>query len=195
MTFAKLIHKFTPHLYNYDMDTKKKLPPISQAEKSALCEELFRRFKIAVINRDYVCEIRQNGNLWERKAVSRKFFNSEVVVYTIKNYLIVFLPQSEAPIVMQKFDYPIELSSIGGTDFFVKHINGNLPRFEKYCWSVADKCYYVTDLGNDVPAAFKALGERGIEHEWRRIYYHKNSCAKSIDNTMFYDYIAKLWEE
>ena len=189
---------FTPLVsYKIDIDMEKKYNvPISEAEKNKFYETVFKEHKVAIISSDYVCEIKleTTNKFWMRKNISRKFYNMEIAIYQVHNFLIVFLARSETPILLKKFDHPIELSADEGHDFIIKHISDKGETYEKYQWLERKQEYAAINYGDVVPDGYTPLPQRGSDHQWQRVYYRSNPELKSIDNTIFYDFVAKYWE-
>ena len=170
--------------------------PISEAEKNKFYKNVFQKHKVAIISSDYVCEIKleKDHKIWMRKNISRKFYNMEIAIYQVHNFLIVFLARSETPICLKEFDHPIELSAGEGHDFMIKHISETGETYEKYQWLEKKQEYAVINYGDVVPDGYTPLPQRGSDHQWNRVYFRSNPELKSIDNTIFYDFVAKYWE-
>lgn len=174
---------------------RKTVVPINEVEKSRFYEKVFKEHKIAIVNSDYVCEVMFENGLWMRRNISRKFYNLEIAIYQINSYLIVFLARSEMPVLLKEFDHPIEISVVSEHDFIIKHVFANEESYERYQWLEKEMKYEVVDCGNVVPDNYKPIPPRGSDHQWLRVYYRSNSELKSVDNTIFYSFIAKYWED
>ena len=173
-------------------ENKEKLHPVSQAEKCKFFEKIFRELNIAPLNNQYVYEVKWNGLMWLRKAVSRRFYTLECSCYQLGKYAIVWKARSSDVLFLMECDVPYEMFSISGFDFFIRKKCDDSFIIERYTWDKEENVYEKTAYAKGfVPDDFTENYSLGSKHEWNKIRPHKSPEIKSVDNEIFYHFIVK----
>lgn len=180
------------------MDILRKKYFFSETEKCAFFEKIFKELKIAPVDSDHVAEIKLNECLWYRKNIPFLFSNFHCTAYKFGKYMIVWKGCSDEPIFLMEYEHPYEVFSIEKFDFFIrKKLSDGGFCVERYTWEPSGKNYVMERYANNtIPTDFSSKEDKTIRNkpEWLRVYPHKNIETKSVDNTIFYDYIVKFWQ-
>ena len=85
----------------------KKLHPVSEAERCAFFEQLFKNQKIAAVNSNYICRVGMSNGHFYRKDISRRFHNLEITGYQIGENLVVIWQSRSGKVLFlqQNIDY------------------------------------------------------------------------------------------
>lgn len=181
------------------MDILQKKHSFSQTEKCAFFEKIFREHKIALVDSHHVSEVRFSGRWWYRKDLTVAFSTLECTAYKIGRCLIVWKGRSDIPIFLMEEETPFEVFSAGKYDFFIrKEISGKDFCFERCKWLPSEQIYIVEQYAAGIiPKDFLPQNDGIIrtQREWLRMYPHEDIETKSVDNTIFYEYIVKFWQD
>lgn len=180
------------------MDMSKKRHFFSEAEKCAFFEKIFREHKIVPVDSYHVEEVKLNERWWYRKNLPYAFSTLNCTAYKFGSYMIVWKSCSAEPIFLMECEQPFEVFSIEKFDFFIrKTLSDGGFCFERWTWEPSDKNYVMEQYANNtIPADFSSKEDKTIRNkpEWLRMYPHEDIETKSVDNTIFYDYIVKFWQ-
>ncbi len=181
------------------MDIQKIASPFSQAERDALFEKIFREHRIAPVDSTHVEEITLRDRHWFRRYVSYAFQNYYCIAYKIGNYIIVWKSRSEKVMFIAEFELPFDVFSDHDNDFWLRRQTTEKNFFfEHYEWDSLEEVYYVaTYPENVVPDEFVEPDKNkkiSGDHPWVKMYPHDDIETKSVDNTIFYEFIVKYWE-
>lgn len=183
------------------MDIKENLHLISEADKCAFFEKVFREHHIALVNSDAVEEVKWRDPHWFRKAISETFSTLQCVAYQFGHYAIIWKGRSNIPVFLLEYELPFKLFSIGEYDFLLrKSLADGSFCFERYIWEPSEHAYWVEKYAPEVtPAEFVKVDQDDDhsrrEHSWVRMYPHDDEETQSVDNRVFYDFIVKYWRE
>lgn len=180
------------------MDMSKNKHSFSEAEKCAFFEKIFKEHKIVPVDSQHVDEIKLDGRWWYRKNLPCTFSTLQCTAYKLGKYMIVWKSCSDEPIFLMEYEQPFEVFSIKKFDFFLrKTLSDGSFCFERWTWEPSTKSYVMERYAdNTVPADFTPEEEKIVrsEGEWLYLYPHEDIETKSVDNTIFYDYIVKFWQ-
>lgn len=177
------------------MNKNEKTYLLSKADKCAFFEKVFRELQIALVDSDRVAEVRWNEGLWLKKFLPKRFTTLERTAYCFNRYAVVWQNRSNVPVFMAEFDCPFDLFPAENEyDFFLRKTIDNKVFVERYTWQPSQQNYLVTAFPPDVmPAGFDEIQRQPYkpkEFSWCRLFPHKNVEVKSVDNTIFYDFIV-----
>ncbi len=170
----------------------KKLHPVSEAERCAFFEQLFKNQKIAAVNSNFMCRVAMCNGFFYRKDISRRFHNLEITGYQIGNDIIIWQSRSDKLLLLQQNNEAIDLfGSKKGYNFFIRRLSKDGILYEKYTYDPKEEAYSV-EISTRVPTDFDEHAvSAGHPHSWVRMFPHEDEETKSTDNTIFYGYIRK----
>ena len=181
------------------MDLNKIASPFSQAKRDAIFEKIFREFRIAPIDSSHVEEIRLQDRHWFRRYVRFAFQNHHCIAYKIGRYIIVWKSRSDKVLFIGESELSFVVFCDQECDFWLKKQleDGNFY-FEHYTWNKLEEVYYVETYPEGItPDEFVEPDEKSIKSgdcPWVRMYPHDDIETKSVDNSIFYEFIVKYWE-
>ena len=181
------------------MDMKKIASPFSQAKRDALFEKIFREHRIAPVDSSHVEEIRLENQHWFRRYVGHSFQNYHCIAYKIGSCIIVWESRSEKVIFITESELPFEVFSDHEYDFWLKKRIADDNFYFEHCeWNKSEGIYYVESYPEGIiPDKFvepDKKEKRSGCYSWVKMYPHDDVETKSVDNTIFYDFIVKYWE-
>lgn len=172
---------------------------ISEADKCAFFEKVFKEHQIALIGDDIVEEVKLKSPFWFRKSLNPKFSTLQCTAYQFGHYAIVWKGRSNIPVFLLEYELPFELFSLGEYNFLLRKTlaDGNYC-FERYIWEPSEQAYWVEKYAPTVtPAEFVKLPKDDDiirrERSWVRMYPHEDEETQSKDNSIFYGFIVKYW--
>lgn len=181
------------------MDIAKNRHFFSEADKCAFFEKIFKEHHIVPVDSRHVEEIKISGRYCYRKSLTAAFSTLECTAYQYGRYLIVWKGHSATPIFLMEYEFPFKIYSLGKYDFFLrKETADGRFCFERYTWKPKEQVYISEQYGVSVVPEDFSFEETRVVHnsnEWLRIYPHKSIETKSVDNTIFYEYIVKYWQD
>ena len=173
---------------------EERLYSISEADKYAFFEKVFKEKKIALVDGRCVAQIKPCGVFWLKRYLFPYFSNLDCSIYKIDHYAIVWKGYSNVPIFIADIDCPFDILPTDGYDFFLCKNKDGQSCFEHYIWQPSTQQYLVKQLDHaPSPDAYKHIKHSTHrEHSWDRIWPHDDVEIASTDNKIFYGFIARF---
>ena len=179
-------------------EKSEKLYLLSEADKCAFFEKIFKELHIALVDSDRVAEVKWIGYAWLKKLLPKCFSTLERTAYHFGNYAVIWESRSNKPVFITELNCPFELYPADECDFFLCKTINDVSVVERYSWEPSERGYIIKRFAdNFIPEeVLQARAQRKApkEFSWNRLYPHKNIETKSVDNTIFYDFIVKFAE-
>ncbi len=175
------------------MNEKKEiLHPVSDAERCRFFEKIFKELQIAPVDCQYVCAVKKDEYTWLKKPISRKFYTLDCSCYQIGKYAIVWKARSNEVLFLMECEQPFEMFSLDEYDFFIRKTVADSFQIERYTWNESNHAYEKTTYDKGfVPEDFKETHRTGRKHDWSRLRPHRSPDIRSLDNSIYYDFIVK----
>lgn len=169
---------------------KIKLPLINEVDKRTAFEDIFKENHIAVLDASHIFEIKEKNTWFLRKSVSSIAEGYHMRIMKLGKYLLAFrIPDGHLFLLLQNRD----LVSLKENELILRKETDGHVFFEKYSFDPQEECYFFEFLDEE-PTDCSLPEPSQNNHSWAKIFVHPEVETQSVDNSLFYGYIAPFWK-